>query len=357
MKWFNTTKIAFSFGLVLFFYTAVAANDPTNGNNNWFEKKKVLTFSYTLKSSDQITINNQFGDVKFKIWDKDMIRVDVTVIANAPTEERADDFLKTVDIQSNQSGDLVSFKTDINRSKWGNNMNWSNNPDNRNELKVDYMVYVPNNHPLTLRNSFGDVYLPEFQSVVDVKQNYGTLYADHIRNAGSTINVAFGKAFIKSMNGGSLKAEYSVLLLDEADKTKLQNSFGKINAKRLIDVNGIISYSSGIIETIKQNANFKINFSDGLKFGTFDDDAKLINIDCNYSTVEIPLPQSVQFDVKSTYGKVNFPDDREVRFSTNSETEKNKGYNPTKVYIGNVGEGETDKKVIIRTQYGNVKIK
>lgn len=352
MKWFNAARLVVSVCVVVISHAKANANEPY-----WFEKKKMLTFSYTLKSSERISINNQFGDVKFKIWDKDAIRVDVTVTANAPSEEKAEDFLKTVEIRADQENGLVSFKTDINRSKSGNNVNWSRNPEDRNQLKVDYMVYMPNNHPLLLNNSFGDVYLPEFISVIDVKQNYGTLYADHIRNTGSSVNVAFGKAFIKSMNGGNLKAEYSTLLLDEADKTKLHNSFGKINAKRLIDVNGIISYSTGVIETIKETANFKIDFSDGLKFGSIDNDSKMIHIDCNYSSVEIPLPPSAKFDVKSTYGSVRFPEDREIRFSTNSEKEKEKGYNPTKTYIGVVGEENSDNKVIIRTQYGNVKIK
>lgn len=353
MSWF---KILFTFFGVCFAFVLRANEDKSL----WVEKKKTLSYSYDLAPSDKISIDNQFGDVKMKIWNSERIRVEIVITANAPSDLKAEEFLKLAYVEATKSLGLVSFKTNLNThsSTYKNNINWSDKVGDKNQLRVDYLVYLPNNHELTLENSFGDIYLPELISVVNLNQNYGTLFAEKITNQNSKININFGKAFIKSMNGGDLKANYSDLMLDEAIKTKLENKFGKIRVKSLVDVDGVISYSTGLLENIKEAANFQIDFSNGLKMGNIGKDVKHIQLDCNYSSVELPMEsiENVDFEVKTTNGNVKFPDNREIRFSKNSDKEQQPS--DFKYYFGTCGDGNQNAtKVIIKSNYGNVKIK
>jgi hypothetical protein len=348
--------------LVVFAIGSATAHEEELDRSKWIEKQKKVTYSYSLRPSDKININNQFGDVKMKLWQENSIKVDIIITANAPTESRAVEFLRMVEIANRYAGGEVSFKTILNtqNSTYKNNLNWTAKQEDKNQLRVDYLVYLPKNHALTIDNSFGDIYLPSMESSVRLKQNHGTLFAENITHDDSNVEINFGKAFIKSMHGGDLKAEYSVLHINEANKTRLENRSGKIQIKELIDVDGIISYSTGFLETIKEAANFKIDFSNGLRLGNIDKDVKVVEIDCNYSSFELPVNTNSEFnfDVKTVNGKVKFPENREVRFSRNSDTETKKGvYAPKSFYSGSMGDSKNKTKIIINSRYGNVKIK
>jgi hypothetical protein len=352
------------FGTLLVFSVAITAfaTPHETDRSRWVDVKKRLSYSYILNPKDKISINNQFGDVKMKIWDQNAIKVDILITGSAPTEGKAREFVRMVDIINQRTTGQVNFQTvlDKSNSTYKNNLNWALKSEDKNQLSVDYLVYLPKNHALIIDNSFGDIYLPNTESAVQLKQNHGTLFAEDITNNESNVEINYGKAFIKSMHGGELKAEHSVLHLNEANKTRLQNKFGNLQVKELIDVDGIISYSTGFFETIKEAANFKIDFSDGLRLGTIDEDVKVLELDCNYSSIELPVNQegNYDFDVKTVNGKVIFPQNREVRFLRNSDTDdKNKQTIINRFYSGSIGEGTHKTKVIIKSSNGSIRIK
>lgn len=360
MNWLKSTL----FGSMLVVFVTLSANASINGESedrsNWVEKQKKVSYSYSLKSNDKININNQFGDVKLKLWQENSIKVDIVITANAPTEIRTLEFIKMVEISNKYINGEVRFETLLHTQSalYKNSLNWSSKIEDKNQLRVDYLVFLPKNHSLTIDNSFGDIYLPSMESSVKLRQNHGTLFAEDITHEDSNVEINFGKAFIKSMHGGDLKAEYSVLHLNQANKTRLENRSGTLQIKELIDVDGIISYTNGFLETIKEAANFKIDFSNGLRLGNIDKDVKVLEIDSNYSSFDLSVNDSneVSFDVKTENGKVKFPENREIRFSRNSATET-KGYKPKNFYSGSMGESKNKTKIIINSRYGNVRIK
>lgn len=346
--------------LMVFTFVTANAHEGEPDRSNWIEKQKKVTISYALKPSDKININNQFGDVKMKLWQENSIKVEVVITANAPTEARAIEFLRMVEIANNYVNNEVSFKTILNKqnSTYSNNLNWTSKTEDKNQLRVDYLVYLPKNHALTIDNSFGDIYLPSMESAVTLTQNHGTLFAENITHDDSNVQINYGKAFIKSMHGGDLKAEYSALHLNEANKTRLENRSGKIQIKDLIDVDGILSYSSGVLENIKEAANFKIDFSNGLRLVNIDENVKLLEINANCSSFELPVNSNSEFnfDVKSENGHVNFPENREIRFSRNSDS-GTKSNTIKNFYSGSMGDSKNKTKIIINSRFGNVKIK
>ena len=152
--------------------------------DNLIEKKKSLSYSYQLKSTDPIHIENHYGDVKVKFWNKNEVLVNITVTANAPTEQKVDAFLSIVDIQTRKNNGEVRFETNLNclESAFKDNVSKSNTKEDKNFLKVNYQVYMPEGHDLTVNNSHGDVYIPVFTAILHIKQDYGNLFADHLTN-------------------------------------------------------------------------------------------------------------------------------------------------------------------------------
>jgi len=81
------------------------------------EKTKTFTKTYTITGSEKISVNNQFGEVKINGWNKNEVKVDVTIIARSSTDERAQEILDRISIEDGKNGDGVYFKTNMNNDK------------------------------------------------------------------------------------------------------------------------------------------------------------------------------------------------------------------------------------------------
>lgn len=333
---------------------------------DWIERRKSITFSYILLVSDKISLDNQFGDIKVGFWDKNEVKVEVSILANATSEERAANFISTVDVQGKKVDGMVSVKTTIDREggNYNNNTwNWKVGSNEKNSLKIDYKVFMPKGNMLKVKNSFGNTFLPSFASLLIVNQSYGKLVAEDISNPQSDISLSFSQgSTIRSMTGGKLKSSYSGIKMERADDLIFNNSFGDIDIKEVGKLNAKISYSSGMIGTINESSNLKLEFSGGFKLGELGRNVKELNLNASYSPVNLVLSNNVSYDfeVKANYGDFSYPNEREVSFTTNSETEskkENHHFNPVKYYIGKIGKGSADCKIVVNGNFSSVKFK
>lgn len=327
-------------------------------DKEWIEKKKNVNLSFPVSSSDKVFLHNQFGDIKVNFWDKKEVRVEVIIVANASSEDRAADFINSVDVKGVKDGAQLTVKTYIERS---DNRNWSNKGD-KHSLKIDYMVYMPKSNPLQVKNSFGNTYLPSFSTPLKVDQSYGKLIAEDILNPESDITIAFCQnSYIKSMTGGKLKASYSGIKMEKADDFNFNNSFGDIDIKEVGKIDAKISYSSGSIGMLKESGNLKLDFSGDFKLGNIGRNVRELDIKANYSPVSLILDDNInyEFDIKAHYGDFDYPKDRGISFSRNTDTEKKESYsfNPTKYYEGKVGKGSPTCKITVDGNFSSVKLK
>src|SRR6218665_2286241 len=100
---------------VLFLLTATQTFAMPD-DKEWIEKKKNVNLSYPVSSSDKVSLNNQFGDIKVAFWDKKEVKVEVLIVANASSDDRASDFINSVDVVGKKDDGQVSIKTIIERS-------------------------------------------------------------------------------------------------------------------------------------------------------------------------------------------------------------------------------------------------
>ncbi|MFY7908501.1 MAG: hypothetical protein ACOVO2_03060, partial [Emticicia sp.] len=128
----------------VFFSLLTLTSFANNGDSvqcstpEWIERRKNITFSYSLSASDKVSLENQFGDINVSFWNKDEIKVEVTILANATSEERAANFISTVDVQGKKADGTVSIKTTIDREggNYNNNTwNWKGGSNEKNSLK------------------------------------------------------------------------------------------------------------------------------------------------------------------------------------------------------------------------------
>jgi hypothetical protein len=287
-----------------------AQNDNDNKNEKQkkydFVKNKSVNKSYNVSSSDKLKIENSFGDVKVHTWNKNEIKVDISIEISANSEALAQKMIDRISVADSKSGSDISFKTsikDINNSK-----------GEKSTMEVNYEISMPVSNPLHISNEFGATVIPDYKGEVDLSAKFGSLTTGDLSNV-KVVSVEFGRAKIGSATGGSVSIKYSSaeigklvgnvklnLEFSNATKINIDNSLTGLDAK--------VSYSTvNFKPAVNLSAAYEISTSFGsfknrtdIKFDGDEDNNKGTKFDYNYNGKA--GSGSVPVKIKSSFGKV-----------------------------------------------------
>jgi hypothetical protein len=289
-------------------------NDNKNDNNNdgkkkyEFVKKKSVNKSYNVSSSDKLNIENSFGKVEVKTWDRNEIKVDVEVEVSANTDALAQKVLDRISVSDEKSGKEISFKTsmkDINNSK-----------GDKSSMTINYSISMPATNPLQIKNDFGATIVPDLRGEVDLVSNFGSLTAGNLSNV-KKIQVEFGRAKIESINNGNL----------------------------------VIKYSNSTLGKLSGNIRMNAEFSTGIKM---DIDNRLTGLDvkASYSTLNLKpsVDMSASYTINTSFGTLK--NRTAIKFDGDDEDKNDRGPKFDHQYNGRSGSGTIQIKV--NTSFGNV---
>lgn len=178
----------------------------TGPDDELVEKKKTINRSYSVSSSDKLNIENTFGTIDIKTWNKNEFKVDITITAKAADDAEAQRLLNNIEIKEGKTGGVYSFKTkvEMNNNREGDNK--KHRGDNR-EFQIDYAVYMPAGNPLDVENSFGKLIVADFEGLATITNKFGELSTGRISN-NNGISSEFGSAKIASVNGGKVTVKF-----------------------------------------------------------------------------------------------------------------------------------------------------
>ena len=342
-------------------------NQDIKSEDNPIEKKKIISKSFTVDSKDKLSINNQHGEVKVELWNKNEIKVDITITGYGNSEKKAQELLDNVEIIDKKEGEKISFKTlidsDNNSWHWGNNWSWKSDKKEDENIKkgveVNYMIYMPRTNSLTVSNKYGKTIIAQFSAPLKVTSNYGSFTSDRLTGADKDIFVQYGSSNIKQMDDGDLHIAYSKLTIDKADNLKLTNNYGSVTLDDINNLDGTFQYSSGKIGKINETGKLSISYSDGVQLSELSKTLKSLDIRSNYTAVRLPVNGDVNadFEVTTTYANFRYPQGKltfTVNPDENDDDDRKMGWQSTKTYKGKIGKG-SNTKITIKTNYAGVK--
>ncbi len=309
-------KVLFNAAFLAFLLLSVCSLDAQDKvkNEPTFKKSKTYSKSYSLSSSDKISLYNQFGEMKLATWDKNEIKVDVSITGKSDVEARAQEILNKISVVDGKEGNTVSFKTNFADEK--NDQDKHTKKEHRNEgMEINYLVYLPSGNALQAENQFGNMIVPDFKGEADLTSKFGSLTAGKISNA-KEVRVEFGEATIAHINGGTLTIKFS---------------------------NGTVNKLSGDVKSDLEFSKVKLNI---------DNDMKILTLNNSYSSVYLDLDKSfsANWDVQTSHGEFSNKTD----FAIKDPGSDDKGYGPrfTRNYKGVSGSGSG--KVKIRSSFGEI---
>ena len=266
-------------------------NDNKNDNNKKYEfvKNKSYVKSYAVSASDKLDIKNRFGGVEIHTWNKNEIKVDVDIKITAQTAEWAASVLDDIQVEDNEAGNTVSFKTmfveDLDKKegkkKGSQRMDKYKNKNSHQTMEVNYTVYMPETNGLKVENEFGPINIPDFKGEIEANSKFGSL------NIGAAPNIK--KAVVE---------------------------FGKGVFGNIANCTVNIKFSKSEFKKISGNMKLYFDFSDAAKIN-FDNSLTSLQVSSSYSTVNLrpsnDLPAS--YTIRTNYGSfinrsaIKFEDD------------------------------------------------
>lgn len=349
------------------------------------EKKKVITKVFPVDAKNYLSIINQHGDVKVELWNKNEIKVDITITGYGKTEAQVQSLIDNVEIVERKEGDKIALRTLIDTDESASNGRWSwtnsftnsitnsftwngssssstNSSKKTSEkrgVEINYAIFMPKNNSLTVSNKYGKTNIPQFSAPLKVTSSYGSFNADRLSGGDKDIFVQYGSSNIKQMDDGDLHVAYSKLNIEKADNLKLTNNYGSVVLDDINNLDGIIQYSSGKIGKINQSGKLSISYSDGVQLSELSKTLKTLDIRSNYTAVKLPVNGdcNADFEVTTTYANFKYPEGKctlTVNPDEDEDADRRGGLVPTKVYKGKIGKGSSTK-ITIKTNYAGVK--
>lgn len=290
----------------------------TDGDGPLVEKKKTHNKSYSLSPNEKVTLDNKFGELKIATWDKNEVKVDITITAEAGTDERAQAILDNITIEDGKSGNGVWFKTKIgNDEKRKKDDKWEKGEKQR--FNIDYVVFMPARNPIDASNEFGAMQIDDFSGEAVLESKFGSLTAGKISNA-KKIQVEFGNANIASINNGDLTVKFS--------KANICNLNGNVNA--------VFEHCGGIKLEVDNNI-------------------KSLNIKNEFTTLylDVNVNLNANFEIKTHFAEL----DNKSNFHLKKKDEDDDRRGPVfdHQYSGKSGSG-SNTRVQVNSNFGQVTV-
>ena len=256
---------------MLFFQSALLAG-------GWSEFNKTIKKEFPISANGTINLTNKYGKVDIKTWDKNRVKLDISITVRAKSEKNAQNVFDRISINFSNTSDLVKAITEIQPKKSGSIFpNWNGN--NKSDFYIDYEVYLPANCKLEVANKYGDLYIDEMNAPLSINVRHGNFKVD-----GSTDNVrvemAHSNGTLVSGKDVSFSMKHSNLTLLKASDVELSSKHSNITIEEARSVRCSSKYDNykiGKVVEIKNNGKY-----DNFELGSVKD----ITVSAKYTHVK-----------------------------------------------------------------------
>ena len=306
------------YSILLLSATLLSSSTVFAGEEPKVEKKKNYSKSYNVSGGDRVSFDNRFGELKINTWDKNEVKVDITMTGKANTDERAQEILNGIRIEDGKSGSGVFFKTHIDNQDRKRRKEDKDKYSNEG-FSIDYIVYMPAKNPLSAKNEFGKTIIPDYNGEIEVESKFGSLTAGDLANV-KKIRVEFGQATIGSLNNGKLNIHFC----------------GNSTVGKLSGVMDVTLEHSGGVKLVLEN------------------DVKEITIRNNFSKLYLDVSKnfSANFNINTNFGE--FSNKTDFAIAKQGKDDDSHGPKFSHQYSGKSGSGATTVK--IHSEFGHVTV-
>jgi len=201
-----------------------------------YSEKHEESKSFKLRSGALVQITNKYGNVTVIPWEKDSVRIEVSMAAQSKQAAKVVKILSAIDCEMLATANSISARTvfyDNSATFWkdvvsfaGQVMNTSSN------LQVNYTVYMPVSNAIKINNKFGNIYMDSHKGSADITLSNGDLQARNFGD-GLKLKLDFGTGSIQDVDDVQLDINYSDLTLRKANTINLNSRSSDIDIEEV----------------------------------------------------------------------------------------------------------------------------
>lgn len=343
----------------LAFLLLLAGFTSQSSGKQQIEKRKVVDKNYTVSATTELRITNKFGDIEINTWDKNEFGIKVEIVGKGKNADRAQSILDAIELDIDEGSSEISFSTDIEKMKNKNNEGF----------EINYTISMPEDNPLYIKNSFGDVSMGDRNSDLDITVAYGSMKVGNV-NGTTDLKLSFGSGNISNMNNGNVTVKYSDFEIGIANSLDLEQSFSKIEIEsvnvlelkskygsveiekaNIIDAD--VHFSGFEIDELTGELELDCSYIGDFKIRRLAKTFTLVDIEGKFGSYEIGIEPGLNADIEAefSFADLKVYSDIDATFHYRVK-EHNKS-----VYKGIIGKGDNSKRIRIDSGYGNLRLK
>lgn len=345
------------YNLVLLLIMGSFAGQATE--NQEVEKRKVIDRSYKVNDDTQLRITNKFGKIEINSWDKDEFSVNVEIVGKGKNAERAQNILDAIQLDIEESTSEVSFSTDIDKMKNKNNEGF----------EVNYTISMPQDNPLYIKNSFGDVYMGDRNNNLDITVAYGSMKVGNV-NGSTDLKLSFGSGSISNVNSGDLEVKYSEFEIGTANNIDLEQGFsdieienvnvmeleskyGSVEIEKANIIDADVHFSGFEIDELSGKLELDCSYIGDFRIKRLAKTFTEVDIEGKFGSYEIGLEPGLNANIEAefSFADLKVYSDIDATFHYRVK-ESNKSR-----YKGIIGKGDDNRIIRIDSGYGNLRLK
>jgi hypothetical protein len=183
-----------------------------------FTKSLQREFAQALDGTT--ALYNKYGKINVNTWNKQQVKIDVTITVNASSQREADKTFDLINVNFINTWGYVKAETMVNYLREGGD-----------DIRINYEVWMPHSNQLDLKNRYGNAWVGALTGKLIVEMRYGDLRTETVSND-IDLNLNFGKAYIKKANNIIGQLNNVELALSECKDLQLDTKYSKIRTEK-----------------------------------------------------------------------------------------------------------------------------
>ncbi|MEA1784939.1 hypothetical protein U1E44_02450 [Arenibacter sp. GZD96] len=326
-----------------------------------FTKEKTVKKEFSVNADALLKVSNSYGNLHITSWNENRVVIEVHIKTNGNNEDRVQQKLDEINIDFENSGSMVSAKTNFSKSKsWG--WNWNNSTVN---MQINYTIKIPVKNSVNLSNDYGSILLDRIDGHAKISCDYGRLEIGELRGRSNSLSFDYtSKSSIGYIHSGEINADYSDFTIEKAGDLLLRadytNStvvhmenleyacdYGNIDIGAVTDVKGNGDYINVKLGTVRGNVAISSDYG-SIRLNELTPEAGNVRLTTNYTNVKIGYSPFYYFDfeIRTRYAGVSGKDS----FEMSVHQEKSNDH----YYKGYYGQPNSEKSIAITSNYGGI---
>ncbi|MEM9649969.1 MAG: hypothetical protein AAF969_15940 [Bacteroidota bacterium] len=355
--------LLFKYILAALFLLPLASHADTNKLPGRYTKEKTIKKEFEVNSDALFKVKNSYGNLNITSWNENRVVIEVRIKTNGNNEERVQKRLDEIDVDFENSSNLVSARTIF--GDRGSNWGWSWGKRKNVNVQVNYTIKIPVKNSINLNNDYGNIYLDRVDGHAKISCDYGKIDIGELRGRNNELRFDYtSRSNFEYINSGEIIADYSGFTVEKAgnltikadytnstvnqmENLEYSSDYGSLEVREVQNVNGNGDYVGVKLGTVHGKVNVTSDYG-SLKIDQLAPDAGDVNIKTDYTGIKIGYHPEYHFDfeISAEYAGVSGKDAFEINISKEKSSEK--------YYKGYYGSENSGNTILITTDYGGV---